>query len=131
MLSSIWSKAARPKSFSHFAGATATCTTTTCAATGTCQTFRPNIPQRRKSSSKSSNAQKSEIRPLTATPSHPAGKDAISEASAPARKRSTPKFSRPRSKPAVEEAGASRSNEKLDLMPAVPSTQHLHPHGTI
>lgn len=93
--------------------------------------FRPFIPcthQRKNSSSKSSNHQNDDPRSLAA-PSEAVPKKTIPASTGLIRKRLATRLNRQRSKEAVPELPKPKQDEGYTQLPAVPSTQHLHPNG--
>ncbi|MCJ1313602.1 hypothetical protein MMC25_007281 [Agyrium rufum] len=125
MLSHLFSRTARQKGFLQLLPPTIVpCS----AGIGVNQTSRPDSHQRRKSSSKSSNAQKNDLRPIATTASEVPSKE-VAATPAIARRRSPTKITRSKTRAvAVLSPADASKHELLAKLPAVPSTQHLHPH---
>ena len=122
MLSSSWGRATQRSTY--WSGSVST------SCTSKASFSRPSIPcthQRRNSSSKSSNPQSDDPRPL-ASPSEAVSKKTL-PSSSPIRKRLATRLSRQRSKETLLEVPKVKQDDRHTQLPAVPSTQHLHPNG--
>ena len=129
MLTSSLSKAARKHAIPCLSCSVSGSYVTQAAQINPSRPPSPRSHQRRQSSSKTSNPPSDDSRPM-ATPSETPTKDTSSAAKEAGAKRPATRLKRQKSKNASQDTIAETKDDVRFRLPSVPSTQHLHPHGT-
>lgn len=129
MLSSSLSKAARGSTLNPILS-TISSRSPQLSVAASSRPFSARTHQRRYSSSKASNPPSDDSRAIAATSEAPAAKDGTHTVKEEVGKKPATRLSRRKSKDASVETVEGVKDEALLNLPSVPSTHHLHPHGT-